>query len=473
VKNGNETDIDCGSSKAGTDTSAPACDAASNCLANVDCKSGGCNVAKKCAWARSCTPLHGGTTCGTGDAAGANTNEDCCASADVPTYNEDGYTNTTAFRLDKYQITSGRIRRFLDAVSGNVKGWVVANRANVMEPNQLPIALDAYLPTGWTQPDSADNCDPDGNGAGGPFTKCNYGALAHVSGYRYNNGPGGDNGYGCYMGNVNAGGTRTFYMTDTERALLGNGEEQHLVSREREEEKAMTCATYFILAAFCAWDGGRLETYAEYNAAYGGNGTIGRTYPWGSDAATRALGYASVGSHIASPNVNWGFTPPADPVNGTYSVYNPGLDATQKANLALRLQRANLSWNYAGSVLFDYLAPLENRARVGLPESLLDVTNDKTPAVAPPGRFPMGEGRYGHRDLLGNVLEITAQPGTATTGNHQWGRNGSFETSHFIASNMTGAIGYNFVPLTKYGRAGGRCVRPAGAYPITALPEAP
>jgi len=474
VKNGNETDVDCGTSTAGgTDTGAPRCDAGLTCVADADCKSAGCNYAKKCAFARSCTPERGGTTCGTGDyGAATKQHEDCCASAEVPVYNEEGYANATAFRLDKYTITSGRMRRFLDAVNGNVKAWVQANRANILAPNQLPDTLDDYLPAGWTQPDSGPvECDPDGAGGDAP-RQCNYGALAQVSGYRYNNGPGGDNGYGCYMG-TGASGSRTFYMTDAERALMGNAEGQHVVPRERVEEKALTCVTYYMLAAFCAWDGGRLETFAEYNAAYGGASGSGRRFPWGAEVASRSLGFATSGGNTTvGPTNNYPDPPPAAQAGvNNYSVFNQNLSTAQKDALLLRLTRANHSWNYQGTILFDYLAPLQGRASAALPESTVAQANDQSVAVAPPGRYPMGAGRYGHRDLLGNVLEMTATPGVATpTGNRQWGRNGSFETSHYDANTMLGYNGYNFDPRTKYGRTGGRCARPLDVYPATILP---
>jgi formylglycine-generating enzyme required for sulfatase activity len=462
VKNGNETDVDCGSAPAGVDTGAPGCDAGKICIANGDCKSAGCNHAKRCAWARSCTVEHGGTTCGT---AGAT--EDCCASAEVPTYDLEGYANATAFRLDKYQITSGRIRRFLDAVNGNVQKWVQDNRASVLAPNQLPVALDPYLPAGWTQPNSDDDCLPE---TGQPSIKCNYGALNQVSGYRYHNHPGGNTGYGCYMG-TGGYGSRTFWMSAAES--VHTGEIQHSVPRERVEEKAMTCATYYILAAFCAWDGGRLETFAEYNAAYGGGPGTGRTFPWGSEAASRAIGFSSIGSHVVAPTNNYGYLPPADATNGQYSVFNAGLSADQKAALVLRLQRGNVIWNYAGGIVFDYRAPLEGRARAPLAESLINVANDQSVAVAPPGRYPMGEGRYGHRDLYGNVMEITAPAATAAASTRKWTRNGSFETSHFNHTTVVGNNYGEFNHLTKYGRTGGRCARPAAAYPVAVLPEAP
>jgi formylglycine-generating enzyme required for sulfatase activity len=484
VKNGNETDVDCGSSTpGGADTSAPACDAGKSCLTAADCKSGGCNHLGKCAWARSCTPQRGGTTCGTGDSTRANDHEDCCTSVDVPAYADvEGYSNPTGFRLDKYQITSGRIRRFLDAVNGNVKTWVQTNRANINAPAQLPDTLDKYLPTGFTQPNSTDDCKPVTTE---PSFKCNYGALNQVSGYRYTNEPGGDAGYACYMGQ-GAYGTRTFYLTNAELAQVDIGETQHVVPRERVEEKAMTCATYVILAAFCAWDGGRLETWDEYNAAVGGNrdmnGTgTGRIYPWMVNSGvfpdpSRSIGFGDSGSDVVGPKDNYGYTPPAPPA-GTdrYSVFNTNLTPQQKTDLLLRLNRANHSWNYANAFIRDYIAPLEGRAANPiLAEAMINDANDQSIAVAPPGRYPLGAGRYGHRDLSGNVMEITATPNSGVlnaSAKPRWTRNGSFETSHYNAATMLGNSSYNFSVLAKYGRAGGRCARPAGGYPVQPLPE--
>lgn len=472
-KNGNESDVDCGSSGPGENTNAPRCDAGKTCAADNDCRSGGCNHKGVCAAARSCTMPNGGTTCGTGDALSpANQNEDCCASELVPTYNADGYNNTLPdFRLDKYQITAGRIRRFLTAVNGNVKGWVQANRANVLAPAQLPPAEDIYLPAGWTQADSNDNCYPEGTAPTDPVIKCNYGALNQVSGYRYNNQPGGDNGYGCY---VSTGGysTRTYRTTAAEDTAVGVGEETMLVPQTRTDQKSMTCSTYFILAAFCAWDGGRLETFDEYNAAYGGDATNGRVYPWQANVAapdpTRPIGFADLFSTLVAPTSNYGYTPPADP-NGQYSVYNASLTATQKTNLLLRIDRANLRWTYFNAQILDYRAPLQDRVEAPIAaENMIDVANDSSVAVAPPGRYPMGAGRYGHRDLLGNVMEISATgAGTAT---RKWTRNGSFETAHFNATTMVGNNYSPFNRLTKYGRAGGRCARPVSGYLPTPLP---
>ena len=383
IKNGTETDIDCGG---GAPTNAPRCDATKKCAAANDCKSGGCNHLGVCAFARSCTMLHGGTTCGTGDATKANQNEDCCASAVVPTYNRDGHNNATEFRLDKYQITAGRIRRFLDAVGGNVKGWVQANRANIIAPNQLPAALDPYLPTGFTQANSADTCTSEGNNY-----PCNYGALNQVSGFRYNNNPGGDSGYGCYM-SPGGYGSRSFFTTPAEDTASAIGESRvNGVSRDRAEEKAMNCVTYYILAAFCAWDGGRLETLAEYDAAYGGTASSGGSTRGTRRRTTRRRprlvrsASTSWAPRPSAPRNNYGYTPPKN----DYSVFNAALTALQKDALLLRIDRANLRWNYFNRVVFDYRAPLLGVVRVPVAaESSVNIANDQSVAVAPPGRTP-------------------------------------------------------------------------------------
>jgi formylglycine-generating enzyme required for sulfatase activity len=77
------------------------------------------------------------------------------------------------------------------------------------------------------------------------------------------------------------------------------------------ENKAMSCATWFEMFAFCAWDGRRLPTEAEWNYAAAG-GAEQRQYPWGStviDAAHAVYAPATaatiVGTHPLG-NGRWG-----------------------------------------------------------------------------------------------------------------------------------------------------------------------
>jgi formylglycine-generating enzyme len=49
------------------------------------------------------------------------------------------------------------------------------------------------------------------------------------------------------------------------------------------EDEPINCMTWYLAFAFCAWDGGRLPTQAEWNYAAAG-GDLERPYPWGSAA---------------------------------------------------------------------------------------------------------------------------------------------------------------------------------------------
>jgi formylglycine-generating enzyme required for sulfatase activity len=52
------------------------------------------------------------------------------------------------------------------------------------------------------------------------------------------------------------------------------------------ENVPLNCATWFEAAAFCAWDGGRLPTFAELAYA-GAGGEQNRVYPWGDTPVPR------------------------------------------------------------------------------------------------------------------------------------------------------------------------------------------
>ena len=149
VQNGDETDVDCG----GTTTKAPACATGLKCKVHADCASDGCDDTNKCALERSCTQTNGGTTCGSGEVGDpAAVHESCCISLPIP-------GSTT--RLDKYKITSGRMRAFIERTQGNVQGWYTGAEAT---PSAAQIAQIDPVPT--RLPKDLDSSGGANNGDG-------------------------------------------------------------------------------------------------------------------------------------------------------------------------------------------------------------------------------------------------------------------------------------------------------------------
>ena len=166
-------------------------------------------------------------------------NESCCASSVVVggTYLRSDESASTAtvsdFRLDRFEITVGRFRAFVAGYPGN-KPAAGAGAHPLIKESGWQAAWTAALPADQT--------------ALKPALKCN-----------------------------------AMYQTWTDAP----GDDENL---------PIACINWYEAFAFCAWDGGRLATEAEWNyAAAGGNEQ--RTYPWSNP-------------------------PSATTIDGTYAVYN-------------------------------------------------------------------------------------------------------------------------------------------------------
>ena len=428
VQNGDESDVDCG----GTTTGAPRCAATKTCAVGEDCASGGCNYAKKCAAGRSCTLQNGGDTCGSGEVGEAGAaHEDCCTritSASGP---------NGAFSVDKYLITAGRMRAFVDAVNGKVRDYI-SNPAR--KPDWWNDAWTAYLPNAW-----------DGTGIPNGEHINIWSTYAQLAGGIIHDEPANQ---GCWIGAAEYGsyGHPTFYvpkdahmkggvMVDGAANIYGDGYSRWLTQAELDR-KALNCTTWVMLAALCAYDGGQLISRQEYDFIYDVDGTGPVSpYPWGT--TPNAGGYADVG--------------------GQWTKVGPASSGSTNPCPACEDDWVNWSFNYQ-------YPPL--------PGGNPDFERDQAYFIASPGRFPKGASRPLNadpksrvQDIAGLMIEATrTMTGSAsyklTFGNDAAGddrtvtlndvvwRGGSWEV-HGLTSTWANK---QFNIVTKYGKTGSRCV---------------
>jgi formylglycine-generating enzyme required for sulfatase activity len=157
-------------------------------------------------------------------------------SYDRVTYTDMSYPATVAdFYLDKYEITVGRFRQFVNAGMGTQASppGLGAGVHPLIEGSGWKLAWNASLPATTDALKTALKCDPT-------------------------------------------------YQTWTDTADGGN------------ENRPQNCMSWYEAFAFCAWDGGRLATEAEWNYAAAG-GSEQREYPWGSGIDYTKASYECMG----------------------------------------------------------------------------------------------------------------------------------------------------------------------------------
>lgn len=401
IRNGTETDVDCGGAEqeeGGIVVSPPRCDVTKMCDADADCASRVCSDLKRCVEAPSCRRLRGGATCGSGEtgAQGA-AHESCCKTLPVDgmTMSHDGVDKQVY--VDKYEITAGRVRAWIEAIKAqyngvpNIRAWVVARvETDPLVATQLGDKTQ-YLPT-MNDGEAASFPGPNGTTVNIDIGLLNQ--LGPTSYYRGVAEVNSRSGCGMY---ADAYGHRTYWFDDAERAYFGEIARPPQTSKDLLDEKAMNCLTPVMFAAFCAWDGGYLVTREAIHAAYGP-----ANWPWGE-----------------TPK------PTEDP-----------LKRSNVNNNILSLSPANPP---------RYLFPVVDYATF---------SQDFTPLIAAPGRFPLDVSAVrpeadSWMDLGANLIEVVANGADivgyvgASWEVHEFGR----------------AAGNKLVVYDKYGKTGARCMR--------------
>ncbi len=273
IMNAGETDIDCG----GT---APQCGLDQRCLKHSDCLSEACSYTGKCVDLHSCTSHFGGDTCGQGEVGeGVVSHESCCLSLPVLGYVDPTHLGKTTY-LDKYEITAGRMRAFVDGITRqmagkpDVKGWVEANLPTVWNPfwnSFLPSDYDGNVLTIGRLLLGDPRHDGQTPQVAGPGVIIPPSVDQQVS-VGLNHQFGGQvfadlhgNNCGVFAG---AYGFPTYYYSadvqkkngEVPRGNAFNANGKEIQAQDFLDVKSMNCVTNAMLVAFCAWDGGQLAT---------------------------------------------------------------------------------------------------------------------------------------------------------------------------------------------------------------------
>jgi hypothetical protein len=291
---GGETDVGCGG------PNAPKCAEGKKCLVDSDC-TGVCSYAKRCVDTPSCKPHLGGDTCGMGEVGedGAK-HESCCRSLPVPGYTDPAHPGATVY-LDKYEITTGRVRAFIDAMTEkyggmpNIRDWIASNPPEIWDA-----AWTKFLPADFdgetVRVDRRVLGDPRGDLDGPPIPDTDQDLKTGIH-FQFN----GQyfvyvHGNNCSTQAPSSYAFPTFFYPPDVLAKMGpefppradglTSEGKLIPAREHLEVKAMNCISNAMLQAFCHWDGGQLATDAVLDFVTDSPRTLGNRPGCGTQIGT-------------------------------------------------------------------------------------------------------------------------------------------------------------------------------------------
>lgn len=296
-------------------------------------------------------------------------NTDCCESRYVPggSYNRfndaDFPAKVSSFYLDTFLVTSGRFRAWVTATNGNLAGSAPGEGAGAnphIPGSGWKSEWNIFLPASIADVNRMLGPEYDTDG----FLACQYGT------------------------DIDSEGALTWFDADLDQNVKSRNQNNPDVLAENTQEaldrKPINCIPWYVLFAFCIWDGGRLPTDAEFQFAKIG-GSEQREYAWGN-------------------------IPDADnqPVFATRSdlqAHAPIFDFGKKY-ISARLWDKTLN---DGTNTFEDNYGLTWGANV-----FGDA--DNASHIMPVGRRPAGNGKWGQADLTGGMFEWMLDEGPIVPG---------------------------------------------------------
>lgn len=222
IKNAGETGVDCGG------LAPNKCPLTGGCAKHADCVSDACSYDGKCIADKSCTGHSGGDTCGVGETGTPGAKHvSCCETAPL-------FGNLANVEMDRFLITAGRMRTFIERVGGDVRSFV-----HTLPSDKWSASWDDKL-----VPSSLAEADVQ---LGSYFNKKS-----------------------CHPGDYTG---RTYWTPPTPDDFSSFDQNQL-------DEKALNCVTWELVNAFCLWDNKRLATSAEIRNAFTEDGKYVQPWLW-------------------------------------------------------------------------------------------------------------------------------------------------------------------------------------------------
>lgn len=337
---------------------------ASTCAKDSDCKGGRCADVglgtKACVRTRSCTGGAGANrTCGgkPGDEDAPGTS-DCCETRLVPggsydRFNDKAYpARVSPFLLDTFEVTAGRFRAWVEATGGDLRSSAPAEGAGAhpkIPGSGWRSEWNRFLPTSRTGVDrmlGPEECQVGSN-------LDDYGALT-------------------WWTQTVDGKVKASHRNNPD-VLAEN-------TKDALDGKALNCIPWYVLFAFCVWDGGRLPTDAEWGFAAAA-GSEQRAFPWGSPPASDLAGIDGRSDLSLVPK------------------FDPGARYTVASLWDGTLGPNQFPDNYVYTYGRKFRQQRDNAAH-----------------IAPVGRRALGNGKWGHADLAGGMHEWMLDEGPVRPG---------------------------------------------------------